>query len=102
MLVFGGEDHKTYLGCLSCPKGEADSVLKPGGDHGPPNQGIWDKAGFGSLGSQYSACSVFASDPPVIVDEDGTYLGRLTLNRNHSQIGIGARFNNLLHDSVCN
>jgi hypothetical protein len=102
MLVFGGEDHKTYLGCLNCPKGAADSVLTPGGDQGPPNEGIWDKAGFGSPGSQSSACSVFASDPPVIVDEDGTYLGRLTLNRNHSQIGIGARFYNWLHDSVCN
>jgi hypothetical protein len=102
MLVFGGEDHKTYLGCLNCPKGAADSVLTPGGDQGPPNEGIWDKAGFGSPGSQGSACSVFASDPPVIVDEDGTYLGRLTLNRNHSQIGIGARFYNWLHDSVCN
>lgn len=56
------------------------------------NEGIWDKAGFGSRGSPYSVCSVCASDPPVIVDEDGTYLGRLTLNRNHSQIGMGARF----------
>ena len=102
MMVFGGEDHKTYLGCLNCPKGAADSVLTPGGDHGPPNDGIWDKADFGSPGSQYSACSVFASDPPVIVDEGGTYLGRLTLNRNHSQIGIGARFYGWLHDSVCN
>jgi hypothetical protein len=102
MLVFGGEDHKTYLGCLSCPKGAADSVLTPGGDHGPPNEGIWDKASFGSPASQYSACSVFASEPPVIADEDGTYLGRLTLNRNHSQIGLGARFYDWLHDSVCN
>lgn len=102
MMIFGGEDHKTYLGCLNCPKGAADSVLTPGGDHGPPNEGVWDKAGFGSRGSQYSACSVYASDPPVIVDEDGTYLGRLTLNRNHSQIGIGAKFYDWLHDSVCN
>jgi len=102
MMIFGGEDHKTYLGCLSCPKGAADSVLTPGGDHGPPSEGIWDKAGFGSPGSQYSACSVFASDPPVIVDEDGNYLGRVTLNRNHSQIGTGARFYDWLHDSVCN
>jgi hypothetical protein len=102
MLLFGGEDHKTYLGCLNCPKGAPDSVLTPGGDHGPPSDGIWDKVGFGSRGSQYSACSVFASDPPLIVDEDGTYLGRLTLNRNHSQIGIGVRFYDWLHDSVCN
>ena len=101
MLVFGGEDHKTYLGCLGCPKGAADSVLTPGGAHGPPREGIWDKVGLGSPASQYSACSVFASDPPVIVEEDGTYLGRLTLNRNHAQIGIGARYYGWLHDSVC-
>jgi hypothetical protein len=101
-LIFGGEDHKTYLGCLSCPKSAGDSVLTPGGVHGPPNEGIWDKAGFGSRGSQYIACSVYASDPPVIVDEDGTYLGRLSLNRNHSQIGIGLRYYDWLHDTVCN
>jgi hypothetical protein len=31
-----------------------------------------------------------------IVEEDGTYLGRLILNPYHSQIGVGARYNGWL------
>ena len=68
----------------------------------PQGESIWNKASqFGSTFSQYSACNPYASDPPVIVEEDGTYLGRLTLNRFHRQIGIGARYYDWLHDSVC-
>jgi hypothetical protein len=36
---------------------------------------------FGSLYSATSACNQYASDPPVIVDEQGTYYGRLTMNQ---------------------
>jgi hypothetical protein len=104
MMVFGGEDHQTYLGCLSCPTGAEDSIYTPGGPHGSPasSDSIWNKATFGSPTTQYSACSQSASDPPVIADDDGTYLGRLTLNRGHAQIGMGATYYNWLHDSVCN
>ena len=105
VLLFGGEDHRTFLGCLNCPPGAQDSVYTLGGVHGSraTAESVWNKAGeFGSVSSQYSACNPYASDPPVIVEEDGTYLGRLTLNRYHSQIGTGTRYYGWLHDSVCN
>jgi len=35
---------------------------------------------FGSRYSAYSACNPYATDPPVIVDENGNYYGRLTVN----------------------
>lgn len=65
------------------------------------NEGIWDKAGFGSRGSPYSVCSVCASDPPVIVDEDGTYLGRLTLTATTAKSEWVLGSNDWLHGSVC-
>lgn len=104
VLLFGGEDHRTFLGCLNCPPGAEDSVYTPGGTHGSrgASESIWNKATFGSPASEYSACSPYASDPPVIVEADGTYLGRLTLNRYHGQIGIGTRYYAWLRDSVCN
>jgi hypothetical protein len=34
----------------------------------------------------------YATDPPVIVDSNGRYYGRLTLNRYHSEIGIGRQY----------
>jgi hypothetical protein len=43
---------------------------------------------FGVYGSAYStlsACSPYASTPPVVVDDDGGFYGRLTLNRAHRQ-----------------
>jgi len=50
IMVFGGEDHQTYLGCLSCPTGAEDSIYTPGGPHGSPasTDSIWNKATFGS------------------------------------------------------
>jgi len=44
---------------------------------------------FGSPYSTESACNPYATDPPVIVDGDGKYYGRLTLNRYATGIGIG-------------
>jgi hypothetical protein len=41
--------------------------------------------------STESACSDYATDPPVIVDLNGKYYGRLTLNSYHAQIGIGVQ-----------
>jgi hypothetical protein len=40
---------------------------------------------FGSKYSMYSACNPYAVDPPVIVDGNGQFYGRLTLNRYHPQ-----------------
>ena len=83
IMVFGGNNHETYLGCLSCAHYSLESVRNPAGKYG----GAWSMnslmnpaSKFAGTWSQYSACNEFASDPPVIVDEEGQYYGRLTLN----------------------
>jgi hypothetical protein len=84
VMIFGGEDHKIYLGCLSCNEYASDSVLNEYGSHGSPyeSESIFNRYGeYGSRYQSYSACNPFASDPPVIVDEDGNYYGRLTINK---------------------
>jgi hypothetical protein len=104
VMLFGGPNHKTYLGCLTCLKGDSESVSTPGGRYGPPigAEGIWNPVGqFGSPVSPYSACNPVAADPPVIVNEQGNYLGRLTLNRAHLQIGQGNKFYDWLRTTVC-
>jgi hypothetical protein len=87
LLVFGGPGHATYLGCLNCSNGDADSVFTQGGTYDgaylPPN--IVNRGSvYVSPHSVYSACNAFASDPPVIVDERGTSYGRLTINLQRS------------------
>jgi len=87
-MLFGGEDHKVYLGCLSCNEYASDSVLNRYGDHGSrySDTSIFNKYGdYGSRYSSYSACNPYASDPPVIVDEEGGFYGRLTVNKYHPQ-----------------
>lgn len=88
LMIFGGPDHDTYLGCLSCSQYDTDSVHNRYGNYGSryASESIFNRYGdFGSRYSDYSACNPYASEPPVIVDEDGGFYGRLTLNRYHPQ-----------------
>lgn len=103
-MIFGGTDHKTYLGCLNCNEYATDSVFNFYGTHGSPYSGesIWNHYGeYGSPYSTYSACNPYASDPPVIVDQNGAYYGRLTVNEYHPQRGSGANYFNWLKNKVC-
>lgn len=83
LMLFGGRDHKTYLGCLNCSKFDRDSIFNEFGPHGSAfeTDSIFNRFGdFGSSFSDYSPCNRFASDPPVIVDPQGNFYGRLTIN----------------------
>lgn len=104
VMIFGGQDHKTYLGCLSCNEYASDSVYNSYGNSGSPfsTQSIWSHySEYGSPYSSYSACKPYASDPPVIVDQNGIFYGRLTLNEYHPQRGSGARYSDWLKVKVC-
>ena len=104
LMLFGGPDHKTYLGCLNCNEYASDSVLNSYGTHGSEysSESIWNHySQFGSAYSMYGACNPYATDPPVIVDPNGTYYGRLTLNQYHPQLAAGARFYQWLAGRVC-
>lgn len=84
LLIFGGNDHKTFLGCLNCGEYGSDSVTNSSSPYGSAfsTESIWNH--FGEYGSQFSGtgvCSQFANDPPVVVDRNGGFYGRLTLNR---------------------
>jgi hypothetical protein len=84
LLVFGGENNKTYLGCLSCPETDLDSLFNRFGTHGSrlAAQSILNRFGqFGGKFAPYSPCNVSSTTPPVIVDDDGQDYGELTLNR---------------------
>jgi hypothetical protein len=88
IMIFGGNDHKTYLGCLSCAESQGDSVLNEFGEHGNPyhSDSLFNPYHeFGSPYSSTSACNPYASDPPVVVDEEGTFYGRLTINEFNSE-----------------
>jgi len=88
LLLFGREDHKTFLGCLNCSRFASESICNRFGDHGSrfSDKSIWNRFGdYGSRFSSYSPWSRFASDPPVLVDADGKFYGYFTANRSHTQ-----------------
>ena len=84
IMIFGGNDHKVYLGCLSCSPHAEDSVLNSYGDHGSRYSETSIFNPYGNYGGRYSdnsPCNSYASRPPVIVDENGDYYGELTINQ---------------------
>jgi hypothetical protein len=104
MMIFGGPDHQTYLGCLNCSEYAADSVYNQYGEHGSPysSMSIWNHYGdFGTPYSTNSACNPYSADPPVIVDQGGNYYGRVTVNQYAPGIGGGAKLYDWLVSTVC-
>lgn len=83
-LLFGGPEQKTFLGCLSCGRLDANSVFNELGEYGSRlrSKSIRNRLGeYGSPLSNFSVCNPLATEPPAIVDREGTFYGRLTLNR---------------------
>jgi len=90
LMVFGGEGHKAFLGCLSCSNSDPDSVSNSYGTHGSryAPDSIFNSWGlYGSRDSKYSPCNPNATDPPVISNPEGEFYGRLSVNRHYPQPG---------------
>lgn len=86
LLLFGGENHKEFLGCLNCGRYSSGSVCNRYGEHGSRygDKSIWNR--FSDYGSKYSDNSPwnkYATNPPVIVDRDGAFYGYFTAARYH-------------------
>lgn len=87
LLLFGGTDHKTFLGCLNCSDQSAVSVCNEFGRYGSEFQSnsIWNE--FGTFGSEFSSKSPwneFSSEAPIIVDKEGGSYGYFSANENHA------------------
>ena len=84
LMIFGGMNNESYLGCLSCSEYATDSILNEYGTYGSKYSinSIWNAYGnFGSKYSQYSPWNLYATNPPVIVDSDGNFYGYFTINK---------------------
>jgi hypothetical protein len=84
LLLFGGEDQKTFLGCLNCSQFDGRSICDQFGEYGSQfNDGsIWNQFGnFGSPFSNDSPWNQYSTSGPMIVDKSGQSYGRFTSNR---------------------
>jgi hypothetical protein len=83
ILIFGGQNHDVFLGCLNCSKYDDNSIWNKYGDFGSKynDKCIWNK--YGDYSGKYSDISPFnkyGSYPPVLVDKDGNFYGYFTAN----------------------
>jgi len=81
--IYGGKGHDVYLGCLNCDSYNTNSIWNAYGTYGSTynQKSIWNS--YGTYGSDFSSTSPFnsyASDPPVIVDREGSFYGYFTVN----------------------
>ena len=89
LLLYGGEDHDEFLGCLNCSEYDSDSICNEYGKGSEYNSdSIFNE--YGTYGSEYSSSSPWneytSSDSvPVLVDLSGNFYGYFTINRYRSK-----------------
>ena len=88
LILFGGQDHDVFLGCLNCDNYASNSIWNAYNSYGSKynSNSIWNA--YGTYGSEYSTYSPFnenASYPPVIVDKEGGFYGYFTINTSHDK-----------------
>ncbi len=104
LLIYGDVNQDVYLGCLNCSVYDRDSVTNPRSPFASQNSqtSLYNPRGpFGSQNSDLSACSRFAENPPVVVDENGQFYGRLTLNNFHRDAIQDQQILSWLQTEVC-
>jgi hypothetical protein len=98
LLLFGGDNHKIFLGCLNCTRYYSGSICNKYGDSGSrySSDSIWNRYGyFGSKYSDSSPWNRYGSAAPAIVDWSGSFYGYLSANRFLSGRTRMAVFNSL-------
>ncbi len=93
ILIMGGSSQDVFLGCLSCNEYSSNSVWNQYGRYGWQNKyGIWNR--FGQHANPYalhSACNQHSRSGPALVDRDGNFYGRLSVNQYQTDGVCGAR-----------
>ena len=105
VMLFGGLNNKVYLGCYNCSELSPESLFNDIGKYESDisQTSIFnDISQYGSSISRYSPCNELASNPPVLVNEDGAFYGYLTLNEYKPNAVRGAKVLAWLKYKVCN
>lgn len=82
-LLLYSSDNNTFLGCLNCSSYDSNSICNEYGTYGNSysSYSIWNDYGtYGNSYSSYSPWNDYSSNGPKIVDKNGNYYGRFTIN----------------------
>ena len=84
LLLFGGNGHDVFLGCLNCNEYNSESICNEfGAGSAFKSDSIFNE--FGPFGSEFSSSSPWnqfsiSNDVPVLVDRHGGFYGYFTIN----------------------
>lgn len=101
LMLFGGQGHDVYLGCLSCDDYGTESLCNSNGKYGNnfSTDSIFNE--FSSFGNKYATASPWnkfssANDVPVLVTADGDFYGYFTINEyRHNAVGFATDLNEI-------
>jgi hypothetical protein len=82
-LLFGGENHNMFYGCLTCPMSDPTSINNSYSTYGNKLSASSVLNKFNPIRNPYdtnSMCNALAINPPIVVDGNGKFYGELTLN----------------------
>jgi hypothetical protein len=85
ILIFGGDGHDQFLGCLVCNEFGSDSICNGYGKYGNEysSEGMFNEySGFGNEYKSSSPWNEYSSSKsvPVLVDRKGKFYGYFTIN----------------------
>ena len=99
LYIYGGRDGEVFLGKLNASKLDSESIWNSLGTYGShlSTDSIWNEFGtYGSEFSTYSPFNEYASNPPVLIDQNGKSYGYFTANKYKPN-----RANYELIDKIC-
>ena len=88
LLLYGGENHDEFLGCLNCNKRDSDSIcnIRGKGSKRDSNSIINKRGTYGNKRSYSSPWNKRSNSDsvPVLVDQNGNFYGYFTINKRRS------------------
>ena len=82
-LIFSDDGENKFLGCIGCGTFNSKSICNEFGTYGNEfsSESIWNEfSTYGNEFSSYSPWNEFSSTGPKIVDNDGNFYGRFSIN----------------------
>ena len=101
LLLYGGQNHDEFLGCLVCNEYSGESVCNAYGQYGNEyGSNMWNEYSQ-PYGSEYSAASPWnefsnSDGVPILVDRSGRFYGYFTINEYRSNaVDFAAELNSI-------
>ena len=88
LLLYGGQNHDEFLGCLVCNEFGSDSVCNGYGQYGNEyGSSMWNE--YSTYGNEYASSSPWneysnSDEVPILVDRSGQFYGYFTINEYRS------------------